>query len=112
MTAFDSFSFSQMRRNRDVLFFSLNAFGWIAWGIGQYISFSLHGEPTMRREGVPYMLAVAVVTGFIGTTGLRYLCRVLLRQPPLIMIGVAGLAAYLMALPMRVIINLAQQYFV
>jgi two-component sensor histidine kinase len=112
MTAFDLFSFNQMRRNRDVLFFALNAFGWIAWGLGQYISFSLHGDPSMQQGGVPAMLAVAVATGFIATTGLRYLCRRLLRQSPWVMVLGAAFAAYLTALPMRVIINLAQQRYV
>jgi len=112
MTATDTSFFGQMRRNRDVLFFAANAFGWVAWGIGQYVSFSLYSGPSQQQSGVPLLLLIAVTTGVLFTAALRYLCRWLWLQRPLIMVGGALLAAYITALPMRVIINLAQQRFV
>lgn len=104
MTAFD-----QMRRNRDVLFFILNGLGWTAWGVATAAGNSLFGNLPPRYILV-YMIAVAA--GMSLSVGLRYVCRFLWRQRPLVLI-VGGLgAAYVAALPMRVAINLAQQYFV
>jgi two-component sensor histidine kinase len=112
MTAFDLSFFNQMRRNRDVLFFGANLFGWTTWGLGQLLGFSLYGDHEKDQTGVHLLLLIAVSTGFLLTTLLRYICRILWRQRPLRMVSGAIIVAYVTALPMRVIINLAQQRFV
>jgi two-component system, LytTR family, sensor kinase len=91
-----------MRRNRDVLFFALNALGWSAWSVAQYLSIIWY-ESQDRPFGV--FAAVAGATGFFLTVPMRYVCRLLWRQPPLVMLAGAVLTAYLLALPMRVVIN-------
>ncbi|MBC7984897.1 MAG: histidine kinase [Candidatus Obscuribacterales bacterium] len=109
MTVSDQTLFYQMRRNRDVLFFVSNGLGWSAWGTAQYLGFTFYAKPNERFE---FVILSAVVAGFLLTIPLRYLGRKLWHQPPIIMVGGALLAAYLTALPMRVVINLAQQRFV
>jgi len=100
MTAFD-----QMRRNRDVLFFILNAAGWSVWGFAQHLSFFLYVMDN------PYGITniVTACAGFVLTSLLRYVCRWLWRQRPLIMVSGALSAAYVATLPMRAAINWAQQ---
>jgi signal transduction histidine kinase len=105
MTAFVPKQLELMRRNRDVLFFTLNAAGWGVWGIAQHLNFAWY-EMDSRFGPVNIVGACA---GFILTTLLRYFCRFLWRQRPIIMAGGALLAAYLGTLPMRAAINLAQR---
>jgi two-component system, LytTR family, sensor kinase len=112
MTAFDNTYLGQMRRNRDVLFFALNAFGWCAWGLGQYLAFAFYADQSSAGSPFHLVIFVGVGSGILLTTLLRYLCRWLWRQRPLTLIVGALVAAYLSALPMRVVINLAQQRFV
>jgi len=108
MTAFDQSFISQMRRNRDVLFFALNAFGWISWGLAQYIGVAIYE----KHDDTDTLLAsIAVTTGFSLTIVLRYICRILWRQRPAILISVSLLSAYLLALIMRIIINSADLRF-
>lgn len=104
MTAFDNSFLSQMRRNRDVLFFALNAAGWISWGLAQYVGFALYG-----KRDYPFLplAIVAVATGFTLTTVLRYVCRMLWRQRPAVLIAGGVLSAYIAALIMRLVINTA-----
>jgi two-component system, LytTR family, sensor kinase len=108
MTAFEPKQLELMRRNRDVLFFSLNAFGWTSWGLAQYLTFSVYEMDT--RFG-PATTAGAVA-GFLLTTVLRYLCRLLWRQKPLVMVAGALSATYLATLPMRAAINFAQRHII
>jgi two-component system LytT family sensor kinase len=105
MTAFETNQFELMRRNRDVLFFTLNAAGWGAWGVAQHLNFSWY---EMDSRFGPVTL-VGALAGFVLTTLLRYLCRLLWRQRPIVMVGGALCAAYLATLPMRAAINLAQR---
>jgi two-component system, LytTR family, sensor kinase len=102
MTAFDTSFLSQMRRNRDVLFFALNAAGWISWGLAQYVGFALYG-----KRDYPFLplAIVAVSTGFTLTTILRYVCRILWRQRPAVLIAGGVASAYVAALIMRLVIN-------
>jgi two-component system LytT family sensor kinase len=101
--------FAPMRRNKDVLFFAFNGLGWMAWGAAQSAGYTLFSRP---EPGFLYVIAVAVISGIFLTNLLRYACRLLWRQQPLVLL-LGGIAtAYLVALPMRVSINLADQYFV
>ena len=105
MTAFDTKAFEPMRRNRDVLFFMLNGFGWAGWAITQGAGNSLSGELPLNFV---YVLAVAAVTGNLICIALRYVCRFLWRQRPLVLLVSSLIVAYLAALPLRVVINLTQ----
>src|SRR5882724_7383011 len=104
MTAFD-----QMRRNRDVLFFLLNGLGWAGWGIAQAADTTLFGTLEPRYVLV---IALAVGAGILISTPLRYICRVLWRQRPPVLLAGGLMAAYAAALPMRAVSNLAVQHFV
>jgi two-component sensor histidine kinase len=112
MTAFDNTYLGQMRRNRDVLFYSLNAFGWSAWGIGQQLAFSVYAAPSQRDAPFYAVVLIAISTGFTLTSIMRYACRWLWKRPPATLIIGAVVAAYVTALPMRVVINAAQLHFV
>jgi two-component sensor histidine kinase len=105
MTASDPTTFEPVRRNRDVLFFSLNAIGWAAWGFAQHLPFFIY---EMENE-FGFVNLVAAATGFVLTGLLRYLCRWLWRQPPIVLVSGALLASYVATLPMRAAINFAQR---
>jgi signal transduction histidine kinase len=98
-----------MRRNRDVLFFSLNVLGWMAWGVGQIVGFSLWGRP---ESNFMSLLAIGVGAGIVLSIGLRYVCRFLWRQPPMVLLLGALATAYITALPFRIVCNLAELHFV
>jgi hypothetical protein len=110
MTAFDNTFLGQMRRNRDVLFFALNTFGWSAWGFGNFLSSRFYTDNSPADEAFYVVILVGVGTGIVLTSLLRYYCRWLWKRPPLQLIVGGLLGAYLTALPMRVIINLTQHH--
>src|SRR5215471_16009051 len=97
MTAFVPKAFESMRRNRDVLFFLLNACGWAGWALSQLVNFKLF-------DTYPYgaaLTAVAACGGFVLTIGLRYVCQILWRQRPLVLIVGGFLSAFLFTLAYR-----------
>ncbi|HYM36398.1 MAG TPA: histidine kinase [Steroidobacteraceae bacterium] len=103
MTAFVPKSLEPMRRNRDVLFFVINALGWTAWGITQAGGNFLFDETFEWRS--LYLYVPATLAGMLICVGLRYVCRFLWRQKPVILLSGGMLAAYIAALPFRAIIN-------
>lgn len=100
-------TFIQLKRNRDLLFWSLHAMGWSAYGISQYLGAVLYGKPVAYTK----VIMVASVWGFIVTSPLRYICRRLWARPPNVMIPSALTIAYVTGLAWRVGVNWAYQYF-
>jgi sensor histidine kinase YesM len=99
----------QIRSNRNVLFWSLHAAGWAAYGISQYV-----GALTYQDEPATYshVIANAALAGFILTIPLRYLYQRLSGQRPRELILSVLISCYVTALALRVIINYSYKYYV
>src|SRR5437868_4701176 len=61
----------QIRTNRNVLFWSLHAAGWAAYGITQYFGALLYEKPSSYAR----VIAVAAISGFILSMPMRYIYR-------------------------------------
>ena len=99
----------QIRSNRNVLFWSLHAAGWAAYGISQYVgALTYHDEPATYS----HVIANAALAGFILTIPLRYLYRRLSGRRPRELILSVLISCYVTALALRVIINYSYKYYV
>ena len=84
----------QFRSNRNLLFWSLHAAGWGAYGITQYFSALLYEKPSSYAQ----VIWVAAISGFILSIPMRYIYRRLWgRQAFAISVGVLA-TCYLTAL--------------
>src|SRR5438445_11898135 len=72
----------QFRTNRNVLFWSLHAAGWAAYGITQYFGALLYEKPSSHAR----VIAVAAVSGFLLSMPMRFIYRRLWGRPPRLMI--------------------------
>jgi len=92
---------TQLKRNRNLVFWSLHVLGWSGYGFSQYLGALLYGKP------VPYIqaIALAAVSGCILSMPLRYICRRLWNLPPVAMIAGGLASAYVLACALRVIMN-------
>ena len=98
----------ELRTNRNVLFWSLHAAGWAAYGVSQYFGALLYEKPASYAR----VIAVSAVAGFILSMPMRYIYRRLWgRRPRSIVLGVLA-TCYVTALALRVVINLSYQAFV
>src|SRR5436309_13557789 len=93
----------QIRTNRNVLFWSLHAAGWAAYGITQYFGALLYEKPSSYAR----VLAVAAISGFILSMPMRYIYRRLCGRPPRALIVSALATCYITALALRIVINLS-----
>jgi hypothetical protein len=97
-----------LRKNRNLLFWSLHAMGWSAYGIAQYLGAVLYGKPVAYMK----VIVIAAVSGFVLSAPLRYFCRWLGYRNTAVTIG-GGLAiAYVNGLAWRAIINGSYERFV
>ena len=101
-------NFTELKRNRDLLFWSLHAMGWSAYGIAQYLGAVLYGKPVAYTK----VILIAAASGFVLSAPLRYICRYLWQKPPAVQIAGALGSAYVTALAWRVIINWSYERFV
>src|ERR1700736_6981698 len=93
----------QFRTNRNVLFWSLHAAGWAAYGITQYFGALLYEKPSSYAR----VIAAAAVSGFILSMPMRFIYRRLWGGTPRsIVVGVLA-TCYVTALALRTVINLA-----
>ena len=98
----------QFRSNRNVLFWSLHAAGWGAYGVTQYFGALLYEKPSSYAQ----VIVVAALAGFVLSMPMRYIYRRLWgRAPRLIALGVL-VTCYITALALRTVINLAYTRFV
>ena len=100
-------AFPDLKRNRDLLFWSLHALGWSAYGFSQYLGAVLYGKPISYTQ----VILQAAVWGFIVSAPLRYVCRWLWTRPVKVMIPSALLIAFITALAWRVGVNWAYQQY-
>jgi two-component system, LytTR family, sensor kinase len=105
----DCMTLTQLKkRDRDLLFWSVHAMGWTAYGISQYLGALLYGKPVAYTK----VIIVASLAGFLVTAPLRYLCRWLWSRPPAVTISVALVSAYIVALIWRAPVNWAYDTFI
>jgi two-component system, LytTR family, sensor kinase len=97
-----------LRTNRSVLFWSLHAAGWAAYGITQYFGALLYEKPTSWAHAI----AVSAIAGFVLSTPMRYIYRHLWNRPPRTMILGVLITCYVTALGLRYVINLSYKVFV
>ena len=98
----------QLRTNRNVLFWSLHAAGWAAYGISQYAGALTYDKPSTYS----HVILNSAIAGFLLTIPLRYLYRRLWGRSPREMITVVLLSCYVTALALRVVINFSYKYYV
>src|SRR2546429_304820 len=98
----------QFRTNRNVLFWSLHAAGWAAYGITQYFGALLYEKPSSYAR----VIAVAAVSGFLLSMPMRFIYRRLWGRPPRLMITGVLATCYITALALRIVINLSYKQFV
>jgi two-component sensor histidine kinase len=100
--------FTQLKRNRDLTFWSLHAIGWSAYGISHYLGTLLYDRAPTNYHKV---IVAASVAGFIISAPLRYALRALwTRSLPVMAVGALA-AAYVTALAWRVAVNMAFKVF-
>ncbi|MFL6548326.1 MAG: sensor histidine kinase [Povalibacter sp.] len=97
-----------LRKNRDLLFWSLHAIGWSGYGIAQYLGAMMYGKPGAWQK----FIFIAAASGFLLSAPLRYVCRYLRTLRPGPMIVGALLSAYVVALIWRTVVNWAYENFV
>jgi two-component system, LytTR family, sensor kinase len=101
-------TFEQFRSNRNVLFWSLHAAGWAAYGLTQYFGALLYDKPSSYAR----VIAVSAVAGFILSMPMRYIYRRLWNRPPRARIAGVLVTCYVTALALRIVINLSYKAFV
>src|SRR3984957_21318600 len=92
-----------LRTNRNVLFWSLHAAGWAAYGITQYFGALLYEKPASYAR----VIAVSAIAGFLLSMPMRYIYQRLWSRPPRTMILGVLATCYITALPLRFVINLS-----
>ena len=92
---------TQLKRNRNLLFWSLHVLGWSGYGISQYVGAMLYGKPVAYVQ----YIAVATAAGCILSMPLRYICRWLWKKPPAVMIAGGIAVAWGTACLLRLVMN-------
>jgi two-component system, LytTR family, sensor kinase len=98
----------QFRSNRNVLFWSLHAAGWAAYGLTQYFGALLYEKPSSYAR----VIAVSAIAGFVLSMPMRYIYRHLWNRPTRIRIAGVLATCYVTALALRIVINLSYKAFV
>jgi two-component system LytT family sensor kinase len=100
-------TFPDLKHNRNLLFWSLHAVGWIGYGLSQYMGALLWSKPIEYTQ----VILISTVWGFIVSAPLRYVCRRLWGRPLKAMISVALVIAFLDALAWCIVVNWAYQRY-
>ncbi|MBV8974662.1 MAG: histidine kinase [Sinobacteraceae bacterium] len=98
----------QFRSNRNVLFWTLHAAGWAAYGLTQYFGALLYEKPSSYAR----VIAVSAIAGFVLSMPMRYIYRRLWSRPPRARILGVLATCYITALALRIVINLSYKAFV
>ena len=98
----------QFRSNRNVLFWSLHAAGWAAYGISQYFGALLYEKPSSYAR----VIAVSALAGFLLSAPMRFIYRRLWGRAPRTMIVGVLATSYVTGLALRIVINYSYKIFV
>jgi two-component system LytT family sensor kinase len=103
----------RLLRDREASFWALQALGWSAYFIAQYVSALVNPERMDPRELSAYIdvLVVAALSGFALSSLLRYAYRRVRDRPPTVVVVTVLLLVYTAALLWRVMINGAYVVF-
>src|SRR5882672_10272409 len=102
------FTLEPLRRNRNLLFWTLHSLGWVAYGLTQYVGFLLYE----KSPGWLWVVVITSISGWILSAPMRYAFRYLWGWPPRTMIlGVLAITVPL-ALAWRVVGNVSYARFV
>lgn len=102
---------TEIKRNREAMFWSLHAMGWGAYGMAHWLGSLLYDKPPAYIASFVKVIVTAAAAGFLLSAPLRYVCRALWGRPPALMIAGGLAAAYATALAWRVCVNLAYLKF-
>ncbi len=97
-----------LRTNCNVLFWSLHAAGWAAYGITQYFGALLYEKPASYAR----VIAASAIAGFLLSMPMRYIYQRLWNRPPRTMILGVLATCYVTALALRFVINLSYKEFI
>jgi len=103
----------QFRSNRNVLFWSLHAAFWAAYGLSQYGGALFYDKPASYGQ----VIAASAIAGFALSAPLRMIYRRLWNrrlwdQAPATMILSVIATCYVTGLALRIVINLSYKHFV
>ena len=98
----------QFRKNRNVLFWTLHAAGWAAYGITQYVGALFYPNSASYAR----MWVVVTIAGFVLSSPMRSIYRRLWGKAPRTLVVGVLLTCYVTALVLRLVINLAYIKFV
>jgi two-component sensor histidine kinase len=98
---------SGLLHHREVAFWSLQAIGWSAYFIAQFVSMLYYPESASPKKFSGYMsvLIDAALTGFVLSSVLRYAYRRVRERPPAQVVPTVLALVYLAALVWRLFIN-------
>jgi two-component system LytT family sensor kinase len=98
----------QLRTNRDTLFWTLHAAGWGAYAVSQWFG-ALLIEKQLEYQLV---IGIAAVAGFVLSMPMRYIYRALMGKPLRTVIINVLITSYVIALALRVVINVSYKWLV
>jgi hypothetical protein len=104
-------SLDPLLKNRVALFWTLQFGGWLGYGLAQYLGTLLYDIKYEHMTGYATVIQIAAVSGFLLSLELRYIYRRLWTRSPRVIIVVALLSCYLLALVWRIIVNSAYLRF-
>ena len=99
---------TQLRSNRNVLFWSLHSAGWLTYALTVYFGFLLDKPPA----GIGPVIAIAAAGGFVLSAPMRYIYHSVWGRGERWVIPVVLTTSYVTALALRIIINSALHHFV
>ncbi len=102
------FTLDHLRLNRNALFWVLHTAGWIAYALTQHFGALLYAKP----PGYHAVIAIAALAGFLLSLPLRYFYRRLWGRSPLTIVAGAFAGCYIVALALRMVINIVYQQLV
>jgi two-component system, LytTR family, sensor kinase len=94
----------QFRRNRNLLFWTLHAAFWAAYGITQYVGDFFYAYGSSESWGP--LILIAAAAGFVLSAPMRYIYRRLWGETPRSIVAVVLFTCYVTALMLRLVINL------
>lgn len=104
--------FGQLLHHREATFWALQALGWSAYFIAQYVAALLSPEKNPGHlTAYVYVLLVAAATGFVLSSLLRYAYRRVRDRSPTLVVATVLVLVYSAALIWRVFINGAYAVF-
>jgi two-component system, LytTR family, sensor kinase len=98
---------SRLRSSRNLLFWSLHAGGWLAYGFTVYFGNLFYKPP----PGLAPTVAIATAAGFALSAPMRHIYRAVWSRRERWVIPVVLATSYVTALALRIVINLDVQHF-